>query len=627
MKWQTKIISTILTLIGIVFGISFFINIITIQSYPFVGNPWVTDFDTVGMGDLKITPINGTSFKDLEFVSLKCGDNIIEPDEITDSYVKFDGYYCFTKNYFEVKVLSTGVHTLMFEFGNEIDYSYNNASFEKEIVYKNNNMTIEFKEGSITIGQATLKSHITYDEIRKVTTGKNRTVIWYEFSDFKDIKIEALKGVEFIDMREMIVNDSKEYKEFEEHEIISNPDYLLQIEKDYHLVYLNDEEWLDYNSFEIPKENIIIGVQTDLRWGEYLDVRFNVFDNKLDRHAVVVGVNSGFVTVSPSGDPAGSSLTVDLFAFANKDTTGVGITTITEIGWYTDTATEEANYEVAIYTHDAGNDRPENRLAGASFTNAKGTDAGWKKVTGLSISVSASTIYWIAVSLQNTATATKVDYSAIGGERLARLTATENLPDPWAGSPSENDNLYFAVYAVAVGPDETPPIYSDNSTNSTINGTYIKHSLKWTDNSALDGYIFSFDNGTGTMINDSWVSMKGTQNWSNVTKWINSTLGATIEWCVHANDTTDNWNSTSCVAPFSYVTTAAPEDTCTCPGDSTAHEFDCSDICNVTSCTAGAVNFTGSGTVNCNGTWNIDSLGDPGSGCILYIDSNCYIDE
>ncbi|MCK4347863.1 MAG: hypothetical protein KAW47_04525, partial [Thermoplasmatales archaeon] len=77
--------------------------------------------------------------------------------------------------------------------------------------------------------------------------------------------------------------------------------------------------------------------------------------------------------------------------------------------------------------------------------------------------------------------------------------------------------------------DTTNPTYSDNSTNSTLAGTNIEHSLKWSDNS-LSGYIFSFCNGTwngsdcvgggagqntgatspGTMADDNAV---GTQEW------------------------------------------------------------------------------------------------------------------
>ena len=67
----------------------------------------------------------------------------------------------------------------------------------------------------------------------------------------------------------------------------------------------------------------------------------------------------------------------------------------------------------------------------------------------------------------------------------------------------------------------------------------------------------------------------------------------------------------------------AAADTCTCPGDSSAHEFDCSDECDVATCTAGDVTFTGSGFTRCGGVWAIEDLGDPGSGCTLWIDNDC----
>jgi len=58
-------------------------------------------------------------------------------------------------------------------------------------------------------------------------------------------------------------------------------------------------------------------------------------------------------------------------------------------------------------------------------------------------------------------------------------------------------------------------------------------------------------------VNDTWVSMTGATNWSNVSKLITSSVGSTIAWCVYANDTSNNWNSSSCVNPFIYNTTSA----------------------------------------------------------------------
>jgi hypothetical protein len=100
-----------------------------------------------------------------------------------------------------------------------------------------------------------------------------------------------------------------------------------------------------------------------------------------------------------------------------------------------------------------------------------------------------------------------------------------------------------------------PPGYSSNSTNSTLAGAAISHSLYWTDNSGLSGYIFSFDNGTGTFVNDSFVQMLGNGNWSSVTKTANSTANATIRWIVYANNTNNFWNAS---LAYSYVTSAPP---------------------------------------------------------------------
>jgi hypothetical protein len=106
--------------------------------------------------------------------------------------------------------------------------------------------------------------------------------------------------------------------------------------------------------------------------------------------------------------------------------------------------------------------------------------------------------------------------------------------------------------------DITPPAFSLNYTSSIIAGIPITHSLYWTDDSTLGGYIFSFDNGTGNFVNDSFVKFSGTSNWSNVTKTVSSTPGAVINWCVYTQDLAGNWNGTSCLNPFTYIVAQLP---------------------------------------------------------------------
>ncbi|MFH1228923.1 MAG: hypothetical protein V1678_00675 [Candidatus Aenigmatarchaeota archaeon] len=65
--------------------------------------------------------------------------------------------------------------------------------------------------------------------------------------------------------------------------------------------------------------------------------------------------------------------------------------------------------------------------------------------------------------------------------------------------------------------------------------------------------------------NYRWSGSYPLTNWTNVTKNISSTQGCTVRWCVYSNDSSNQWNETSCVTPFSY-TTSTPADTCTYGG-------------------------------------------------------------
>jgi len=114
------------------------------------------------------------------------------------------------------------------------------------------------------------------------------------------------------------------------------------------------------------------------------------------------------------------------------------------------------------------------------------------------------------------------------------------------------DHIRITIYYTAGAPDTIPPKWSDNSINSTLAGELILHRVKWTDAGGLSGYIFSFDNGTGTFVNDSWVLQTGTTAWTEVSKVSNTTVGSIIRWMVYANDSSNNWNSTNI---FQYITT------------------------------------------------------------------------
>jgi len=165
--------------------------------------------------------------------------------------------------------------------------------------------------------------------------------------------------------------------------------------------------------------------------------------------------------------------------------------------------------------------------------------------------------YWLVHWGEEHALRYDIDETEKGGVDSESYPGT--WPDPW--SPAFQSYKYSIYCTYSAAGDTTPPTYSLNSTNSTTAGTPVLHSLKWTDETGLattGGYIFSFDNCTGSFVNDTWTAFSSNPDWSNVTKTINDTVGCTIRWKVYANDTSDNWNASE---TFSYTTTSAVDAT------------------------------------------------------------------
>jgi hypothetical protein len=128
----------------------------------------------------------------------------------------------------------------------------------------------------------------------------------------------------------------------------------------------------------------------------------------------------------------------------------------------------------------------------------------------------------------------------------------------WAGSPTTNHIYYKRNVAGTWDTSPTDWITETNLTNNNrLTGFYKQYDgylgLVYVKNDTPNLYDVKFAYLKSGWVNDTWQSMVGTENWSNVTKIINSTLGCTIGWCVYANDTSNNWNS-SCQNPFTYTT-------------------------------------------------------------------------
>jgi hypothetical protein len=107
------------------------INILNVQSYPYVGGNWTVKFETLGNSNLSIRSINGTNFgesypADLKFLSLKCGENFVDYVWKNDS-IFVEDYYCGEVGYETSLVLTEGKHYLEFQFGDVFGYAQNDA--------------------------------------------------------------------------------------------------------------------------------------------------------------------------------------------------------------------------------------------------------------------------------------------------------------------------------------------------------------------------------------------------------------------------------------------------------------------------------------------------------------------
>lgn len=437
-----------------------------------------------------------------------------------------------------------------------------------------------------------------------VTLGWNDMdlIAWFNLSDFS--------GENFVD-------DVKFYD--------VNNNYS-ELDKEYIFKYKNSSnEWVEFSSLsELPNKNIEIGLFTDIIDGDKIEWVIEKDGFEFLEWALVLGTNVGFVTVAPTGDPTAATSSIDNKSRAVKDTSPIGSIKVVEIGWWCDGATEEANFEVGLYSHNLGDDEPEERLY-VDDTNAKGTSAGWKTVV-VDWEIDAETVYWIASQLDDTPTATNTNGASSTGVRLSQLYSPQTiLVNPWGSSDQLLNNYAFALYAVVEVEDTTPPTYSQNQTNNTVVGLSTLFSILWDDNTALESagqYIFSTNN-TGAWANESVVNFTATPNWANVSKVLNSTEGLSIGYRWFATDNVGNINNTEI-----FTLTTTPEDTCTCAGVDTNWEIDMSDYCELsTPCDLGTgkLSFTGTGNFSCDAAIDTTDLGDPGANGILYILDDCYI--
>jgi len=161
--------------------------------------------------------------------------------------------------------------------------------------------------------------------------------------------------------------------------------------------------------------------------------------------AVVDGTSAGFVTVAPTDNPAGSGGPLDTYSAATKFTAPASGGTISSMGWWCDNATEADEYQLGIYSHDAGNNKP-NLLLASSGDMAKGTTAGWKTGT-VAYGFTGNTVYWLAAQLDDTATVTNIDYTTNASYKEDYRGSSTELLATWGTSTGTLGRI-LSIYAL-----------------------------------------------------------------------------------------------------------------------------------------------------------------------------------
>jgi len=159
---------------------------------------------------------------------------------------------------------------------------------------------------------------------------------------------------------------------------------------------------------------------------------------------LIYGTNCGFVTETPVDDPAVTATNLDGHAIAIKAVAPAGATRITEIGWWHNNNANAGNFEVGLYSHDAGSDIPDTRLY-VDNTNARTLAEGWDSVE-VDWEITEGTTYWIAIQCDVVGGDVKTDYQNDGINRRSLDISTASLPATW--SADATSNYAVAVYAV-----------------------------------------------------------------------------------------------------------------------------------------------------------------------------------
>jgi len=143
------------------------------------------------------------------------------------------------------------------------------------------------------LGTLELKSHKTINEIKKVGVG-NQVTMYYDFN-FLELYENGLGNVEFTDMRTgKLINREYKYvywgdESYEvpiySHKLVETKNGTINQSTQIGTETKTRKVWLDYNSKDIPKGKIRIGIMVNNKQGDFIDGVWEIGDKKVNKHA------------------------------------------------------------------------------------------------------------------------------------------------------------------------------------------------------------------------------------------------------------------------------------------------------------------------------------------------------
>ncbi len=178
-------------------------------------------------------------------------------------------------------------------------------------------------------GSAELKSHPSIDYVKKVGAG-SQVVMWYDFR-FSGLYINGLGDIEFTDMKteKLVERDySFVYWGEKERNIYGKGNCNISINgtKNCERILVGTEtynDWLPYNSRDIPSSNIRIGIEVYVEIDDYIDGVWEIGGQKVSLHSVwTAELNVGLIAYYTLNGTSGAI--VD--SLGNNDGTNFGAT-------------------------------------------------------------------------------------------------------------------------------------------------------------------------------------------------------------------------------------------------------------------------------------------------------------